>query len=146
MKKHKKTIFIVLSIIFVFLIAYFGFYIYLRKTHYFIHRAGRYATPNGMVNHYIEARGMPDGPMFFAGAMFVASQNGQMSDKEFKRLMTDSHELSRKDFERRKRHLAFFGPLAFLETLFWKIFDPNPLKRNTEQSHAGDGRCPSPDA
>ena len=127
------------------LLLYFGVYLHFRINHTFVHRAGRYAAyadhrPYRDTNHFIEPSEVADGPLLFAGVMFAAaatSKTNDLSDVPVDKMLASAVQAAAKMQARRERLFLFFEPAVFLETLAWKIVDPDPLARrdrDAEQS------------
>ncbi len=124
------------------LLLYFGFYLHYRINHTFIHRAGGYAAysdrrPYRDTNHFIEPSQVADGPEIFAGVMFVAaaaSQTNDLRDEDVGKMLSGAVQEVEKLQKRRERLFLLFEPAAFLETLVWKISDPNPLARRCKDA------------
>jgi hypothetical protein len=110
-------------------VCYCGAYLWLRHTHYFIHRAGNYADPP--TNHYIQVGQGPDGPQVFGAVMFgLAAGDQKPTEAELDHALAAAVEQNHKEQVFRERLLSAFFPLRFTEETIWKIINPNPLSRN----------------
>jgi hypothetical protein len=128
-----------------FVLAYFGSYLWLRMNHTFIHRAGRYAPrisrnetrPRRSTNHFVEPGQVADGPQIFAGVMFVAaavSETHDLSDVQFEKMLESAAQQVESMERKRDRLFLLYEPAAFCETMVWKVIDPDPLTRRYEDA------------
>ena len=132
------------------MLLYFGFYLHYRIKHTFIHRAGGYTAysdrrPYRDTNHFVEPSQVADGPEIFARVMFVAaaaSKTNDLSDVDVNKMLAGAAQEVRKMQDRRERLFLVFEPAAFLETLAWKIIDPDPLARRYRDAEQGAAPLP----
>ncbi|MCB1236359.1 MAG: hypothetical protein KDM91_14930 [Verrucomicrobiae bacterium] len=117
------------------LIFYFGSYLYFRINHTFIHRAGYYRYDSRRdveidTNHYIEPATVADGPQIFATAALalavVGAREMDFDSPEFDQILREGCSQVFEKERRRWKLFTFYKPAAMIETLIWKIIEPNP--------------------
>ena len=115
---------------------YFCAYIHFRINQTFIHRAGKYdahishGRPIFHTNHFIEPGNVAEGPHVFAAVMMYAAPaegTNDLTDADLDNMLASAVQHVEQLEKRRRRLFIIFAPAAFLETLVWKVIDPNPL-------------------